>query len=154
MEECGVGKNGGRRLRPRPDLAKGDMIVIRTTTAVATIIAAFATSVLPAAAANVGLSCMEPSILDTNPNPAFTALPGIFALPSSGSKKIGVATSLVYAVTPLKRVDGFIEVLHPNGATGWVQESAVEPWHNVNTPAARCAAHILPDGKPHAVYSP
>ena len=127
--------------------------MIRTTIATVSLFSALLAAASPASAAAAGLSCMEPSILDSNPNPAFSALPGVFASPSSDSRKIGVATSIVYAVTPLKHVGGFIEVLHPNGMRGWVEESALEPWHNVNTPSARCTARILPDGKPHAVYT-
>lgn len=106
-----------------------------------------------AKAASPMLSCMEPTILDTNPNPAFTLLPGVFAAPSSSAKKIGVATGVVYAIEPMKQVDGFIQVIHPNGVPGWVEASALEPWHNINTPAARCTARVLVDGKPHATYS-
>jgi hypothetical protein len=99
------------------------------------------------------ISCMEPSVLDSNPNPPFTSLPGVFAAPSANSQRIGVATSVVFAVSPLKREHGFIEVIHPNGVIGWVQENAVERWHNVNTPTARCTATVQSDGKPHATYS-
>lgn len=125
----------------------------RTVIAMASLLATVVAGVGSASAESPTLSCMEPTILDSNPNPRFDMLPGVFASPSSGSKKIGIATSVVYAVTPLRHVNGFIQVLHPSGVTGWVQESVLEPWHNVNTPAARCTAQILPNGKPHAAYS-
>jgi hypothetical protein len=112
-----------------------------------------AVSVSPAIAASPALTCMEPTILDTNPNPTFNLLPGVFAAPSADSKKIGIATSVVYAVWPLKEVEGFLEVIHPNGSVGWVEANALEPWHNVSTPTARCTARLLPGGKPHASYS-
>jgi hypothetical protein len=127
--------------------------VNRTALAISGLIATLAAGIIPAVAANTTLSCMEPTVLDSNPNPSFSSLPGVFSSPSSSSKRIGVASSVVYAVTPLKRDNGFIKVLHPNGTWGWVQESALEPWRNVNTPSARCTAKILPDGKPHASYS-
>lgn len=107
----------------------------------------------PAIARGSLLSCMEPAVLDTNPNPAFSMLPGVYSSPSTSSKKIGIATSLVFAVMPLKSVDGFLQVLHPNGALGWVKQNELVSWHNVNTPSARCAAQVLPNGKPHAKYS-
>jgi hypothetical protein len=129
------------------------MIMVRTIIAISGLLGAIAVGFGTAFAASPRLTCMEPTILDTNPNPAFDMLPGVYSEPSSNSKKIGVATSVVYAVTPMKQVNGFIEVLHPNGATGWVQESELELWHNVNTPSARCTAQVLPDGKPHAAYS-
>ena len=125
----------------------------RSTIAILGIFGAVYVSTGVARAASPSLSCMEPKILDTNPNPAFTSLPGVFAAPSSSAKKIGVATSVVYAVEPIKEVGGFIQVLHPNGMPGWVDASVLEPWHNVNTPTARCTARVLVDGKPHATYS-
>ncbi len=125
---------------------------MRFTILAAALVAAVAAGTFHARAAAPGLTCMEPTILDSNPNPAFTALPRVFASPAPGSKQIGVATSVVYALSPSKRQNGFLEVLHPNGMYGWVRESAIEPWHNVNNPSARCSAHVLPNGKPHARY--
>ena len=98
------------------------------------------------------LSCMEPTILDTNPTAAFTLLPRVFSAPSSSAKMIGVTSSIVFAIEPMKQVDGFIQVIHPNGVPGWVEASALEAWHNINTPTARCTARVLVNGKPHATY--
>ena len=117
------------------------------------LVAACVVNPVAALAESAPLTCMEPTILDANPNPAFDLLPSVFEAPSAGSKKIGIATSIIYALSPTNEVSGFIEVVHPNGVRGWVQANAIEPWHNVNTPAARCTARLLPNGRPHATYS-
>lgn len=105
-----------------------------------------------AVAAEGGLACMEPRILDADPKTPFDKLPKIYAAPTNGSSVAATTSSIVYAVKPIEQNGGFTKVVRLNGKSGWVATEDLIPWHNLNSPTATCFGELRPNGTPHAVY--
>jgi len=75
-------------------------------------------------------------------------LPSVFAEPSVNSRKIGTQGAIVYAVWPLHKVNGFIEILRFNGERGWIAAVDTRPFtypKSTNTPG-RCTISMTTAG--------
>lgn len=107
---------------------------------------------LPAYAADHGVVCMEPRVVQSSANPSLSDLPKVYSAPNLTSPSIGITSSVVYAVSPLEKQNGFTKVIHLNGKTGWVESASLTDWRNQNLPSTVCTADLRPNGRPYAKY--
>lgn len=74
-------------------------------------------------------------------------LPSVFEKPSATSRVIGNVGVTAIVASPIHEVNGFAEILHPNGKTGWVEVSLLEPYMVPGKPKAKCVPSILSNGR-------
>lgn len=53
--------------------------------------------------------------------------PSVFIGPSEESEKRGEASGLVYVAWPLRKDNGFVQILRGNGEIAWISEAAIRP---------------------------
>jgi hypothetical protein len=53
--------------------------------------------------------------------------PSVFDEPNAGSRKLGVDPGLVYVAWPLKRANGFVQIIRVDGEIGWIAEDVIRP---------------------------
>jgi hypothetical protein len=98
-----------------------------------------------------GWTCMklnlsEKQSLDPSVHVIVRAGPGADA-PEAGWAAMTVAVRL-----PIRDVNGFEEMLFPNGKRVWIAAKSLSPWSSVADPAARCVPSIMSNGKPGFAY--
>src|SRR6516165_3299426 len=54
----------------------------------------------------------------------------VYAGPSTASVRLGNASAIVIAKSPLHVVNNFAEILFPTGATVWVEAKMLRPYHS------------------------
>ncbi len=59
---------------------------------------------------------------------SFKMFPKVFAAPTEASRQVGIAMGTVYVTSPINTVDGFIEILRPNGDRGWIEAKDTKPF--------------------------
>ena len=72
----------------------------------------------------------------------------VYAEPNPSSGKVGDASAVVIATSPLNVVRGFGEVLFPDGRQGWVEAKMLRPYSNASNPNARCTPSLMSNGRP------
>lgn len=72
----------------------------------------------------------------------------VFAEPSPSSSKVGDASAVVIATSPLNVVRGFGEVLFPNGRQGWIEAKMLRPYSSASDPNAHCTPSLMSNGRP------
>lgn len=72
--------------------------------------------------------------------------PLVFSEPSTSSKRIGITSEIEYVIWPLKRNNGFVEILRPNGQIGWVAETTLIPLRKSDGTIGGCSLRRQPDG--------
>ena len=72
----------------------------------------------------------------------------VYAEPSPSSPKIGDASAVVIATSPLNVAHGFGEVLFPDGRQGWIEVKMLRPYASANDPNARCTPSLMSNGRP------
>jgi hypothetical protein len=92
-----------------------------------------------------GYVCVGLSI-DNPPRDPLAPLRPVFAEPSENSAHIALAQATMIAVAPPQLVGGFIKVVIPNKATGWVEASLVNPWHSISLPDLHCHPALMSTG--------
>jgi hypothetical protein len=106
------------------------MNLIRTTILVAaTFLAAgsLQAQTLSNGASLVGFRCMSLT-LTTEEGWKPSSLPPVFAAPTEGSKQLGTGAGIIYVAWPLNKVNGFVDILRPNGERGWISEKMLKPF--------------------------
>ena len=93
-----------------------------------------------------GYQCIGVEIVGDQPMASFNILPPVHEAPSADSPSIAGAQAAMLAVSPLRVVNGFVEVVLPNHRHGWVAQRLVESWHSVSLPRSRCYAAVMSDG--------
>ena len=93
-----------------------------------------------------GFVCIGINVPGANDPRALVQLPPVYATPSSTSAKIGAASSVMIAASPIAPTDGFVGVLLGNGKRGWVEATTIERWHAPMSPNARCYPALMSDG--------
>lgn len=73
-------------------------------------------------------------------------LPPVLGAPRAGAPRVGIASASVIALSPRHEVNGFVEVVLPNGVGGWVRADKLRPWVNENSPRTRCHVARMSDG--------
>jgi hypothetical protein len=53
--------------------------------------------------------------------------PSVFTGPSEDSEKRGEASGLVYVAWPLRKDNGFVQILRGNGEIAWISEAVIRP---------------------------
>jgi hypothetical protein len=99
-----------------------------------------------------GYQCMALN-LSTAAQQSFENLPPVLANPSPAAAQVGIASASVIVATPLKAVNGFYQVLHLNGQSGWIEASKLRPWVNANSPSTQCFPAMMSNGKPGFDYA-
>ena len=72
----------------------------------------------------------------------------VYAGPSTTSGRVGNASAIVIARSPLHVVNGFAEMLFPNGAAVWIDAKMLRPYHSESNPNAHCTPSLMSNGKP------
>ena len=93
-----------------------------------------------------GYQCIGVKIVGAQPMASFSILPPVHEAPSADSPRITGAQAAMLAVSPLRVVNGFVEVVLFNQRRGWVEQRLVEPWNSVSAPKSRCYAAVMSDG--------
>lgn len=66
--------------------------------------------------------------------------------PSPSARSVGWAGSIVAVKQPTAVQNGYVEVMMPNGRTGWIPATSVRQYHSAADPSAHCRPVILPSG--------
>lgn len=78
-----------------------------------------------------GFQCygIDEKVLKLTPEEAFEGkgFPPVFNGPSEDSGKVGIASGLVYVAWPLRKDNGFLQILRGNGETAWISEAVMRP---------------------------
>lgn len=90
---------------------------------------------------NLKLSDPEKDVWDES------KLPSVFAKPSATSNKIGYVGVTAIVASPLHIVNGYAEILHPDGRKGWLEAALLEPYKVPGKPKAKCVPSILSNGR-------
>lgn len=94
-----------------------------------------------------GFECMSLNLSETQMFDNSVIVP-VFANPSQGAPQVGIASATVLVATPLREVNGYLQVLRLDGGSGWIAAHFLKPWHNPNNPNRRCVPSLMSNGKP------
>ena len=94
-----------------------------------------------------GYACMMLNLTDAQMRDKSLVVP-VYAGPSTTGGRVGNASAIVIAKSPLHIVNGFAEMLFPNGATVWIDAKMLRPYHSDNNPNAHCTPSLMSNGKP------
>ena len=94
-----------------------------------------------------GYTCMMLNLTDAQMRDNSIVVP-VYGGPSTASGRVGNASALVIAKSPLHVVNGFAEMLFPNGATVWVEAKMLRRYHSESNPNAHCTPSLMSNGKP------
>ncbi len=72
--------------------------------------------------------------------------PPVFDAPSSDARKLGVDPAIVYVAWPLRRENGFVEVLRINGQLAWISEDVIRPLYREPWSRGGCTLSWSNDG--------
>ena len=70
----------------------------------------------------------------------------VFSQPSPSARSVGWAPMTVAVRRPGRSVDGFTEMLRPNGQHVWIRETDLRPWKSLADPTAKCVPSIMSNG--------
>jgi len=94
-----------------------------------------------------GYACMMLNLTDAQMKDNSLVVP-VYAGPSTTSGRVGNASAIVIAKSPLHIVNGFAEMLFPNGAAVWIDAKMLRPYHSESNPTAHCTPSLMSNGKP------
>jgi hypothetical protein len=69
------------------------------------------------------------------------------AAPSTSAPTVGWAGAVVVVREPVTPVNGFVQMLYPDGRQVWIASNALRPYHSLGDPNAKCVPEILPNGR-------
>ena len=69
------------------------------------------------------------------------------AAPSTSAPTVGWAGAVVVVREPVTPVNGFVQMLYPDGRQVWIASNALRPYHSLGDPNAKCIPEILPNGR-------
>ena len=72
--------------------------------------------------------------------------------PDASAPNAGWAAMTVAIRSPAHDVNGFQEMLFPNGKHVWIASKDLAPWSSVADPAARCVPSMMSNGRPGFAY--
>ena len=93
-----------------------------------------------------GYQCMMLNITEQQSMDPTFHVP-VRAQPSASAQVVGTAGSVVIVRAPAKPVNGFLEMLFPDGRPVWIASDAVRPYHSLGDPNAKCVPEILSNGR-------
>ena len=93
-----------------------------------------------------GYQCMMLNITEQQSMDPTFHVP-VRAQPSASARVVGTAGSVVIVRVPAKPVNGFLEMLFPDGRQVWIAAEAVRPYHSLGDPNAKCVPEILSNGR-------
>jgi hypothetical protein len=74
------------------------------------------------------------------------------AAPSATAAQAGWAAMTVAVRSPIQEVNGYQEMLFPNGKHTWIATKDIVPWSSLSDPTARCVPSMMSNGKPGFAY--
>jgi hypothetical protein len=72
--------------------------------------------------------------------------------PRADAPEAGWAAMTVAVRSPVHEVNGFEEMLFPNGKRVWIASKSLSPWSSVADPTAHCVPSLMSNGKPGFAY--
>lgn len=70
----------------------------------------------------------------------------VFSQPSASARSVGWAPMTVAVREPSHPVNGFAEMLRPNGHRVWIREADLRPWKSLADPTAKCVPSEMSNG--------
>ena len=70
------------------------------------------------------------------------------AAPEGTAPSVGVAAATVAVRKPVKPVNGFVEMLFPDGRGVWIKANMLHRWKSLNNPRAKCFPAMMSNGRP------
>lgn len=70
------------------------------------------------------------------------------AVPSAAAPQVGIAGATVIAISPIRVVNGFAEILFPNSDHVWIAANMIRPYRSASNPNAKCTPSLMSNGKP------
>ena len=67
--------------------------------------------------------------------------------PSMSAPTVGWAGAVVVVREPVTSVNGFVQMLFPDGRQVWIASDMLRPYHSLGDPNAKCIPEILPNGR-------
>ena len=115
-----------------------------------TISAPFSAHGLTAVKPLAGYKCMSLNLEVLNATQeelrSGAGLPPVYAGPSDKSARLGTNAYVVIVASPVKEVNGFVEILRLNGQQAWISEKVLKPYVNANGSAGTCVPSKMSDG--------
>jgi len=94
-----------------------------------------------------GYACMSLNLTEQQLGDNSVIVP-ILSKPSSTAQRVGEASSIIIAVSPLREVNGYVEVLRLDGGSGWIAGQYVKPWRNPGNSGRSCVPSLMSNGTP------
>ena len=70
----------------------------------------------------------------------------VFSQPSSSARSVGWAPMTGAIREPGGSVNGFAEMLRPNGQQVWIRKADLRPWRSLADPTAKCVPSVMSNG--------
>ena len=94
-----------------------------------------------------GYVCMELALAPDQYTDPKVGVP-IRETPSRSAPIASYAATIVIVQASRHLTTGFLQVLRPNGANGWIEASYLRPWHSQYNPHGQCTPSLMSNGKP------
>jgi hypothetical protein len=92
-----------------------------------------------------GYRCMMLNLTEQQSMDPLVHIP-VRSAPSESAPPVGWAGAVVAVREPMYVVNGFAQILFPNGRPVWIVANILRPYRSVSDPAARCTPVVLPNG--------
>lgn len=93
-----------------------------------------------------GWQCMA---LASSYGPQGTNAPAapVYAGPDDDAQQIGTAAGVIIVSSPLRPLNGRVEIIRPNGQKAWITLNLLTQWHSLSDPKAVCYPALLSNGR-------
>ncbi len=93
-----------------------------------------------------GYQCMMLNLTEQQSMDPTVHIP-VRASPSNSAPAVGWAGAVVIVREPLAPVNGFLQILFPDGRQLWISADMLRPYHSLGNPRAKCVPMTLPNGR-------
>jgi len=98
-----------------------------------------------------GWACMKLNLSEKQSLDPSVQVP-VRAAPDAKAPRAGWAAITVAVRSPAHEVNGFQEMLSPNGTHVWIASKDITTWSSLADPTARCVPSMMSNGKPGFAY--
>jgi hypothetical protein len=98
-----------------------------------------------------GWTCMKLNLSEKQSLDPSVRVP-VRTAPEASAPEAGWAAMTVAVRSPTREVNGYQEMLFPNGKHVWIATKDVTAWSSVADPTARCVPSLMSNGNPGFAY--
>ena len=93
-----------------------------------------------------GYTCMSLNLSERQMMDPSVHVP-ILTSPFPNAAPIGDASAIVVVASPERPENGYVQVLHLNGRTGWISSQFLKPWSNPGYTGDHCYPSLMSNGR-------